>query len=283
MYRPIQHLWAPLTKVQDRFFLLKWMNLKQRDQLHFSYLDSHRLSGSVCTLAQKARLWWRTIRPADGVCSVTTGLSTFSGTRDSCFRFSLEAAPSWGPWVSSCFQGVLLPHLPLDGLYPPPAWAPLRWPVYLVVLSEHMLGWRTLTPLLLFSLVEFCPLDLLTTSSLSLLWVLTAHRLADSIQSSLPGFTFKFLIIPGTSSKVTCWSWVREMISTQAKLILLPRFEAQIILGSKAGRKKKISEMHKYSACWLWAGQLTVKTWFKGDTAGITVTFPPNSFSSLDF
>lgn len=40
MYWPIQHLWAPLTKVRTDFFLLKWMNLKQRDQLHFSYLDS---------------------------------------------------------------------------------------------------------------------------------------------------------------------------------------------------------------------------------------------------
>lgn len=182
MYWPIQHLWATLTKVRTDFFLLKWMNLKQTEQLHFSYLDSHRLSGSVCTLAQKARLWWRTIRPADGVCSVTIGLSACSGTRDSCFRFSLEATPKEGPVSVPAFQGVLLPLLVPDGLYPPPAWAALQWPVYLVVFSEHMLKWWTLTPPLLFSLVEFCPPDLLTTSSLSLLWVLTVHRLADSIE-----------------------------------------------------------------------------------------------------
>lgn len=69
-----------------------------------------------------------------------------------------------------------------DGLYPaPPAWASLQRPACLMALSEHTLGWPTLTPQPFFSQVEVCPSDLLTMASLLLLWALTAHRLADSI------------------------------------------------------------------------------------------------------
>lgn len=254
--------------------------LPEPRQLHFSCLDRERLVHFVCWhWHQKASPWWEAIRWADGICSCDFFWAChLLWDKGQCFRLSLEKlplvrAPDRSPPFS---EHCSFTHC-REGLCP----ASLQQPACLVVLSEHVLGWLTLTPQLRFSLVEFCPSDLLTTSSLSLLWAWQHTDLQTASRGSCQNSHFVSWLFQTHHQR-----WRGEVKLGRWYLLRPNRFfpiqsEAEITCAAK--QEAKVNEMHKYSTCWGSAGWLTGKTLFKGDNSGGTMDFSPKRFLEFRF